>query len=285
MKAAQPVLALAVIVALTGCFGNPAKIRAFASALQSLTGDAPGFIAADEASCEQNAALQDEYKELEDQQLSPPPCKQLAGVLQSILAENKVLKAYADALNNMAQNQFVATDTDAKAVTGTLESVGVVSAPVVAAVGSVFSLIETAALNGYRQNELSKAMTGGPATAFKTIMVSYTQLADQYSGALDRQLSNIELTRNAIKHDYQKKEPVAIAEMSVRFDALRDDVAAKAAAVKDFTAALAKVNPAFDAAVQDLSNPNAKEIYESVKAFATQAKDAHDKLKKAFGEP
>jgi hypothetical protein len=154
-----------------------------------------------------------------------------------------------------------------------------------AAVGSVFSLVETAAFKGYRQAELSKAMTGEPAAAFDKIMVSYAQLAEQYSGALDSQLSNIELTKNAIKHDYKKTEPLAVAEMSVRLDALHDDVAAKAAAIKDFTAALDKVKPAFDAAVKDLTSPNPQEIYESVKVFAAQVEDAHDKLKKAFGGP
>jgi hypothetical protein len=59
----------------------------------------------------------------------------------------------------------------------------------------------------------------------------------------------------------------------------------KAAAIKDFSDAVGKVNPAFDAAAQDINNPNPKGIYPSVAAFVAQVNDVHDKLKKAFGTP
>jgi len=276
---------LIVVAMLTGCGTNPANVRTLASTIQIVTSDTPNVVAADEASCRQNAALQDEYKNLENQTLAPLPCEQLATVLDSLLELNKALQAYGAALNSMAQDQFVTADTDSKTVTGSLQMLDVVSAPVVAAVGSLFSLVETAALQGYRQHELVKAMTGQPAAAFKTVTAAYVRLGDQYAGALERQQSNITLISNAIVHDYSRTEPVSTAEMSVRLAALHDDVANRAAAIKDFVAAVAKVDPAFDAAAQDLTTPSPKEVYEAVKAFAAQVTDAHDKLKKAFGVP
>ncbi|MGH7032804.1 MAG: hypothetical protein ACREFL_03650 [Stellaceae bacterium] len=270
---------------LAGCGTNPANVRTLASTIQTVTSDTPNIVAADKASCRQNAALQDEYKNLENQTLAPLQCGQLAAVLDSLLELNKALQAYGAALNSMAQDQFVTADADSNAVTGSLQTLEVVPAPVVAAVGSLFSLVETAALQGYRQHELAKAMTGQPAAAFKTVMAAYVRLGDQYAGALERQQSNTTLISNAIVHDYSHTEPVAAAEMSIRLAALHDDVANRAAAIKDFAAAVAKVDPAFDAAAQDLTNPSPKEIYTAVKAFAAQVKDTHDKLKAAVGGP
>ncbi len=282
---ALPLVSLIVVIAVAGCLGNPANVRTFASAVQTVTGDTPGIVAADQASCEANAALQREYDQLEGQELSQLPCEQLSGVLKALIAENTAIEAYAKALSDMAQDQFVTTDTDAKSVTTTLQNSGAVSSPVVAAVGSIFSLVEEAALKEYRQKELSKAMTGEPADAFKTIMASYSQLAIQYSNALDTQLSDLETIKAAIAHDHQKAEPVAVAEMFVRLEALHQDIQAKATAIKAFTGAIDKANAAFDSAARDLTNPNPKDIYDSVSAFASQVNDAHDKLKKAFGGP
>jgi hypothetical protein len=226
MKPTVVVRALFIFGVVSGC-SNPANVRTLASSIQTVTGDVPNIVAADEAACKQNASLEDEYDKIEGQVLVPPSCIRLAAVLDSILAENKALQAYSAALSNLAQDQFVTADTDAKAVTTTLQNLKVVSSPVVAAVGSVFSFVETAALQGYRQKELSTAMTGEPATAFKTIMGSYAQLADQYSEALDSRLSNIDLVKNEIVPHHQRMEPVAVAEISARLTVLHDRVAAK----------------------------------------------------------
>ena len=73
--------------------------------------------------------------------------------------------------------------------------------------------------------------------------------------------------------------------MSVRLDDLQLDIETKVAAIKAFTDAISKASAAFDAAVQDLDHPNPNEIYDSVRDFAAQAKDAHDKCKTAFATP
>lgn len=289
------VCALVVSGLVAGCADNPANVRVLASAIRTVSNDAPEVVAGDQALCEQNALLQKEYKKIEHQSLPPPPCTDLAGVLTAILVENKALKAYGQALSNIAQNQFVTVDTDAKSVTTSLQRANVVPAPVVAAVGSVFSLVETAALKGYRQKELSKALTGKPAVAVQTVMASYAQLATQYSRALVSYRENIDLVKNAIAHCpkhkktitpcHTQQEPVAVTELWFRLTALQDSAASKSDAIKAFSMAVDKVKPAFNAAAQDLTNPNPKEIYQAVKIFATQVKDANDKLKKAFGTP
>jgi hypothetical protein len=277
-------LGLLIIFGLVaGCAQNLANVRTLAASLQTATSDTETIVAADNASCQQNLALQQEYKLLVDPTFRLPSCSDRAAVLGSILAENKAMQAYGSALGKLADDQFATTDTDAKAVTTTLTSLKAVGAPVVAAVGSVFALIESAALNGYRQHELKKVMIGPPADAFKTIMTSYTALADQYSGSLQHELDNLALIQNAIKVKHGDKEAVAVAELGYRFAVIQNDITQKQAALDDYSKAIAKVEPAFDAAVKDLKNPNPKEIYDAVKSFAAQVKDAHDKLKKAFG--
>ena len=197
-------------------------------------------------------------------------------MLGSILAENKALQAYGTALGKLADDQFVTTDSDAKTITDTLTSLKAVGAPVVAAVGSVFSVIESAALNGYRQHELKKVMIGPSAEAFKTIMASYKALSDQYDVALQNEMKDLALIQNSIKKKRGDQEAVAVAELGYRFALIQNDIQQKQAALADYSKAVAKVVPAFDAAARDLSHPSPKEIYESVKSFAAQVKDAHD---------
>lgn len=271
-----------VALILTGCSSNLANVRTLASTVQTVTGDTSDIIAADQSTCEENVALQREFNRLSTPGVTLPDCSMLSSALQSILVENKALQAYGNALSNIAADQFATTTGDSQHVTATMQSSGI-SAPVQAAIASIFATVEQAALNGYRQHELVKVMTGAPATAFKTVMANYKQLTDQYSGALSRQLDNIDLIQQDITRHDQSKEPLAVAEFSVRLSALKLAVQQKASAVKAFSDAVDKVDPAFDDAVQDLHHPNPKEIYQSVQTFATQAKDAHDKLKKAFG--
>jgi hypothetical protein len=108
-------------------------------------------------------------------------------------------------------------------------------------------------------------------------------LSAQYSTALQNEMKNLTLIQGAIEQKHGDQEAVAVAELGYRFATVHNDVAQKQAALADYSKAIAKVEPAFEAAVKDLTNPSPKEIYESVKAFAAQVKDAHDKLKKAFG--
>jgi hypothetical protein len=279
-----PALGLVVILAvLVGCTQNLANIRTLAASLETATSDTESIVAADNASCQQNLALQKEYKLLVDPGFVLPSCDERAAVLGSILEENKAMQAYGAALASLADDRFATTDTDAKVVTDTLTSYKVVTAPVVEAVGSVFAAVESAALNGYRQRELKKVMTGPPADAFKTIMASYTSLSTQYTVALQNEKNNLALIEQGITKKHGEREPVAVAELGYRFAIIQSDIAQKAAALDDYSRAIAELNPAFDAAVMDLTHPNPKEIYDSVKTFASTVKDAHDKLKKAFG--
>jgi hypothetical protein len=279
-----PALGLVVVLAmLVGCTENLANIRTLASSLQTATSDTESIVAADNASCQQNLALQKEYKLLVDPSFVLPSCDDRAAVLASILAENKALQAYGGALASLADDQFVTTDTDAKVVTDTLTKYKMVSDPVVEAVDSVFSAVETAALNGYRQRELKKVMVGPPAEAFKTIMSSYASLSDQYTVALHNEKINLALIQAGINQKHGGQEPVAVAELAYRFAAIQLDIDQKTAALDDYSRAIAELQPAFDAAVMDLTHPSPKEIYDSVKSFASTVKDAHDKLKKAFG--
>jgi hypothetical protein len=279
-----PAVGLVLILAmLVGCTENLANIRTLASSVQTATSDTEGIVAADSASCQQNLALQKEYKLLVDPSFALPSCDDRAAVLGSILAENKALQAYAAALASLADDQFVTTDTDAKVVTDTLTSYAKVTGPEVEAVGSVFSAVESAALNGYRQRELKKVMTGPPADAFKTIMASYSSLSNQYTVALKNEKNNLALIQAGINQKHGGQEPVAVAELGYRFAIIQQDIDQKMAALDEYSKAIAKLQPAFDAAVMDLTHPNPKEIYDSVKSFASTVKDAHDKLRKAFG--
>jgi hypothetical protein len=272
---------------LAGCTGNPANVRTLANGIQTVAGDAPNIVAADKASCAQSAALQTEFMQLEaanlgGAQIAPPDCAGLAAVLDKILAENTAIQAYGAALGSLAQDQFVTTTADAGKVAGTLKSLDVPS-PVTAAVNSVFALVEGAALKGYRQAQLRDVLTGEAAQSFKIVVASYGALASQYAGALARESANIGLMEGAVAHFDSVREPIAVAEMKVRFEGVRQDAAAKKAAVDAFVAAISGLDPAFDAAARDVTEPNPKMIYDDVSAFAKQVQDAHEKLKAAFG--
>jgi len=281
--------AISAVTVLAGCTHNLANVRAFASSAQVVTGDTPGIVLADQSNCEQNATLQDEFKKLENVNLPPLPCAQLAAVTTSILVETKALEAYATALNSVAQDQFVTTDNDAKSLSASIDTVkGTSGGAVATAVSKIFSLVEEAALSGYRQRKLKDVMTGAPAEAFKTIIGSYTQLVSQYSGALQRRSQDIDIMRLAMSNpksgrNYAQMEPLAFAEFSLRLDSVQADIKGKQAALQEFKKAVEKLDPAFDAAAKDLTNPSPKDIYDDVRAFASQVKDAHDALKKAFG--
>jgi hypothetical protein len=64
---------------LTACTHNVANVRTFAGATQVVTGDTPGIVLADESNCEQNSALQEEFKKLEKVDLAPLPCGKPSG--------------------------------------------------------------------------------------------------------------------------------------------------------------------------------------------------------------
>jgi hypothetical protein len=281
--------AIALASLLVACTHNVANIRTFASSVQVMADDTPDIVLADQTSCTQNSLLQNEFKVLEDVNLAPLPCAQLDAVAKSILIETRALQAYATVLNSVAQDQFVTTDDDSNSLGASIDTLkGTSGGAVAAAVSKIFSLVESAALSGYRQRRLTEVMSGGNAQAFKTIMVSYTQLVDQYSGALQRRSDDIDLMRAAMSnvhsgHNFARTEPLAFAEFSLRLDGIQADLKSKQAALEGFKAAVLKIEPAFEAAAQDLTRPNPKEIYSDVKAFAGQVKDAHDKLKKAFG--
>lgn len=280
------VLRLAIPLALgivAGCTQNLANVRTFATGIKTVTGDVSNMATSDEASCRQNVDLQSEYAAAEHQALSPAPCDALADVLRAIAIENKALQAYGTALGNIAQDQFVDADTDSRSVTTTLQTVQSVSAPVATAIGSLFTLVETAALSGYRQHELSKVMNGPSADAVETLVRDFGALSSQYSVSLQHQLLNLDLMKGAFIRNHRDNEPLAVAEMSVRLQSLRSDIEQKITAVKAFDTVLATVRPAFNAALQDLNKPGAKELYTDVQAFAAKVSDAHDKLKKAFG--
>jgi hypothetical protein len=325
MRSAQLWAPLLISIALAACTHNVANIRTFAASAQVVTGDTSDIVLADEANCEQKNALLDEFKHLmgDPLEIDALPCAELTKAGEAILVETKALQAYAQALNSVAQDQFVTADADGDTLTKTLQGTKVVTAPVATAVGSLFSLVETAALSGYRQRELTKVMTGQSAADLKTVMASYTVLVAQYSGSLDRAMRNIDLMEGALQHQeevrekqekrwnelllklaqedkkesrkeliqelqsireqYESPEPVAVSEMKIRLTAIQLDLRAKSSAVEDFGKAVAALNPAFDAAVKDLEHPSLKDFYADVKAFASQVKDAHDKLKKAFG--
>jgi hypothetical protein len=173
-----------------------------------VTGDTSNIVLADETNCEQKSALLDEFKHLisEVRELAALPCAELTKAGTAILVETKALQAYAQALNSVAQDQFVTADTDGQTLTTSLQGTNVVTAPVATAVGSLFSLVETAAFSGYRQRELTKVMTGQAAADLKTVMASYTVLVAQYSGSLDRAMRNIDLIEGALQHQEDARE-------------------------------------------------------------------------------
>jgi len=282
MRTAPFLAMVSTLWALTAC-SNYANVRSFAGGLQTVTGDTATIVAADEDTCAQNRALQAEYVALEHQQLALPDCAGLKTTLAAILIESKALQAYGVALGTLAQDQYVTVDTDVKAATGGLGDTGLVKAPVVSAVGQVFGFVETAALEGYRKGKLTDAMTGPTADAFKTIVASFGVLSQQYAVALSRQASNIEIISSVFAHNHGATEPLATMEVKLRLAALQSSIAAKTAALKDFNDALAKLEPAFDAAVADIDHPNGKEITDSIKSFAGKANAVHDAVLKAFG--
>ena len=282
MRTAPFLTMVAALLALAAC-SNYDNVRSFAGGLQTVTGDTATIVAADEDSCAQNRALQAEYAALEHQQLALPDCARLKTTLAAILIESKALQAYGTALSTLAQDQYVTTDTDGKAATGSLGATGLVKAPVVNAVGSIFGFVETAALEGYRKGKLEDAMTGPTADAFRTIVASFGALSKQYAVALHSQADNIDLISSVFTHNHSATEPLATMEVKLRLATLQSGIAAKTAALKDFNDALAKLEPAFDAAVADIDHPSGKEINDSIKSFAGKANAVHDSVLKAFG--
>lgn len=286
MKSVRVSLYVLLAFALTGCASNLANVRTFATSLRTATQDTTSIAAADEQACASDAALQNEYSSLEAAfkggTLPPPPCSRLHAALKSMVAENKALGAYASALKSVAANQFATTTTDSGDVSATLKSFKV-SAPVISAVGAVFSTIETAVLDGYRQREIGKVMNAPTGKALKTIIRSYSKLASQYAKLLKHWRDNIGLISNGIAHSHIKTEPVAVAELQLRLTKLQQSLKAKRSAVIAFATAIGKLKPAYDAAAKDLRHPSPTEIYADVKSFASQVKDAHDKLVAAFG--
>jgi hypothetical protein len=278
-------LAMVPALLLMAACSNYANVRTFAGSLQVVTTDTATIVAADEASCAQNSALQAEYVMLEHQQLALPDCAKLRNTLSAILIESQALQAYGAALATLAQDQFVTSDADAKAATAGLSATGLVQAPVVTAVSTIFGFVETAALEGYRKGKLLDAMTGANADAFKTLVASFDVLSKQYAVALRGQIANIDIISNVFAHNHGATEPLATMEVKLRLATLKASIAAKAAALKDFNDALAKLDPAFDAAADDTGHPSDREIYESIKTFAGKAKTVHAAVLKAFGAP
>ena len=71
--------------------------------------------------------------------------------------------------------------------------------------------------------------------------------------------------------------------MTVRLQTRQRDIATKRDAANAFAVAVGKINSVFDAAAANLTNPSPKETQPEVLVFAKQVRDAHDKIKTAFG--
>lgn len=282
MKYRSAVVTLFLSTCLAGCADNMTNIRSLSSSIGSLTTATSNAVAGDRATCAEKSALELEYSQLEHQSLTPINCDDLSGELDAMLVENKAMQAYGSALGSMAQDQFVSANTDQKSVTDALSGAKAVTAPVASAIGTVFGLVETAALQGYRQHELSVAMTGAPAAAFKTITENDQVLAQQYEASINTEKSNLVLIGDAVVHDHSKGEPLAAYEFQARLKGLDGDLDSKLTAIKAYEKAISSVDRAFDAAAKDIQNPSPKEIYQEVATFAENVHDADEKLSKAM---
>jgi hypothetical protein len=279
---------LLLLATTAGC-ANLTNVRTLGSGLKTVTDAVPAVVSQDEANCQDTNDVLGEYSTIYAQPVPPVDCKVLTETLNNLLVNNKALAAYGTALTNLAQDQYVTTDTDSKDVSGMLTSLGQ-SSKVASAISTVFGFIENAALQGYRQRHISQAMTGAPAEAFAAIANDTTALCAQYDHQLTTELSILAVIQNALTNPKgtdahpaaEKSEPIAVAEMNHRLTGVAGDVSAKQVALESFCEAAGKLNPAFADAVTSLKRPSVTDLTTSIKDFASQAKAAHDAIVKAY---
>lgn len=274
----------AIVLAAYGLVGcaNLASVRTLGSGIQTVTADTGSIVAADESSCAQANVELAEYNRIFEQRVSLVDCARREHVLGKLLQENKAFEAYGAALSSLAQDQYVTTDEDGKAVSAALTSLGG-SAPLVAAVDSIFTAVEHWALSGYRERHIKDAINGAPAQAFLTVTGDMGALVKQYRDSLDTELQRIDLIETDLgSNDVRKHEPIAAAEMDLRLKGLTVTVKSKQAALDAYAKSVAGLPAALASAQRDVKHPDKKAIAAAIKTFASEAKDAHDKIAKAF---
>jgi hypothetical protein len=108
-------------------------------------------------------------------------------------------------------------------------------------------------------------------------------LVNQYATSLDTESAEIDLIKGRIEQNVARnKEPIASAEMSLRLEALEKATKSKQDALTVYSKAIDALPAAFAKAVDAVDHPDNSAIAASIQTFVTQAKNAHDKIAKAF---
>jgi hypothetical protein len=265
------------------------NVSTFANSVTVVTSATTKMIDSDRAMCTNINAALDEFGKLP--KIGPfsadtyAHCATLGKVLDAIDGVNTVLENYGKALGNISQDSVVNYDSDVTTLQGILKSLPAKyqpSANQIAAVSGLAGWVASLVTEGSREKAIRNAMSGpGDVmnTHFHTVVELLRQLSSQYSEALTTNAAVTATSLDLVTHEYQKSEPVAVAELRNRLAGATQVGKDATTAIKQYSGALDAMNAAFDAARKQ---PTAKQLLMDVRSFAQQARSVYESFAKAF---
>lgn len=287
-------LALALITAPLICAcSNLASVRTFASATSTVTNSTSLLLNDDQGTCSRRMQVEIEFYRVakmdaaaSSAKTSESNCSVAEAQTKRILAYNNVLENYASALNAISQDSYVTVNGEVNDVDGILSNLNSTKLTAVtndqkSAVEALVGFVGTAALDVYRHQKISDALSPQNVLAVKEISAAIRSAVHAYDLQLAQEGKAYDDAINAM-NVVASKESLAVQEYSLRMSDIQSSLAQRRQAVDAYDKALASMGTALDAAAADVANPSFKEISASVISYAKQANAVQVSFRKAF---
>ncbi len=270
---------------LAGCV-DYRNVTTFADSVALVTEATGQILAADRANCAELAATVAELAAIAPQlAVDGVHCEGLSKTLDAIEGINRLLATFGHALGDVAQESFTDYLDDPNVLQAQVAGLPDRLQPTseqAAALAGLSAWVASLATERERERTIRATLRdpqGRLPAQFHHVVALLRQLLANYAEGVETQAQVSRQVLLLVSHQYRATEPVAVAELALRWAPRTQVSPAQHKALAAYQAALDGMDHAFDAAVR---NADAKDLLPEVKDFAVQARSVVRSLRDAF---